>query len=88
MLEKDIERYLVKRVKELGGVCFKWVSPGRAGVPDRIVLLPQGHVSFLELKRPGAKPSRLQLHVLGRLEQLGFKAGWADNKEAVDAFLA
>ncbi len=88
MLEKDIERYLVKRVRELGGVCFKWVSPGHAGVPDRIVLLPAGRISFLELKRPGGKPSKLQLHVLAQLQRLGCQAGWADSKEAVDAFLS
>ena len=88
MLEKDIERYLVQRVKKLGGVCFKWVSPGHAGVPDRIVLLPEGRIVFLELKRPGCKPSKLQLHVLTQLERMGCQAGWADSQEAIDAFLA
>lgn len=88
MLEKDVERYLVTRVQQHGGLCWKWVSPGKAGVPDRIVLLPNGQVSFLEIKRPGKKPSSLQLYVLAQLEQLGFRAGWADSKGAVDAFLA
>ena len=27
MLEKDIEKILVKEVKKLGGLCYKWVSP-------------------------------------------------------------
>ena len=47
--EIDVERYLVKRVKALGGQCFKWVSPGHAGVPDRIGVLPQGQVFFVEV---------------------------------------
>lgn len=88
MLEKDIERYLVKRVKALGGLCLKWVSPGHAGVPDRIVLLPMGRVAFLEIKAPGKKPTALQLYVLGQLAGLGCEVGWVDSKEAVDAFLA
>jgi hypothetical protein len=50
LLERDIERYLVRRTIEHGGVAYKWVSPGRAGVADRIVLLPGGVVWFVELK--------------------------------------
>lgn len=60
MLEKDIEKILVKEVKKLGGLCYKWVSPGNAGVPDRIVLLPHRPVMFVELKTDTGKPSRLQ----------------------------
>ena len=40
MRERDIERTLTKAVRTMGGICFKFVSPGNAGVPDRIVLLP------------------------------------------------
>lgn len=36
VLERDVERHLVKRVAQMGGRCFKWVSPEHAGVPDRI----------------------------------------------------
>lgn len=60
MLEKDIEKILVKEVKKLGGLCYKWVSPGNAGVPDRIVLLPHRPVMFVELKTDRGKLSRLQ----------------------------
>lgn len=60
MLEKNIEKILVKEVKKLGGLCYKWVSPGNAGVPDRIVLIPNRPVMFIELKTDRGKLSRLQ----------------------------
>lgn len=60
MLEKDIEKFLVREVKKLGGLCYKWVSPGNAGVLDRIVLLPNRPVMFVELKTDRGKLSRLQ----------------------------
>ena len=40
MLERDIERHLVKRVKELGGEVRKVVWSGHKGAPDRLVMLP------------------------------------------------
>lgn len=52
VLEKDIERQLVAMVRCKGGFCLKWVCPGWAGVPDRIILLPRGRVVFVETKRP------------------------------------
>lgn len=51
-LEKEIEEKLVKAVKRRGGLCLKWVCPGWAGVPDRIILMPRGRVVFVETKRP------------------------------------
>lgn len=60
-LEKSIEKTLTEKVRVHGGLCLKWVCPGWAGVPDRIVLLPPGRVVFVELKRPkNGKLSALQ----------------------------
>ena len=58
MLEKELELKIKNLVESLGGKCFKWVSPGCAGVPDRICILPPGHVIFVELKRPGVQDGR------------------------------
>lgn len=60
MLEKTIEAALVKRVKELGGMAEKFVSPGRRSVPDRLVTLPDGVIIFVECKAPNKHPTDLQ----------------------------
>lgn len=72
-LEKEIEAKLVNLVKRHGGLCLKWICPGWAGVPDRIVLLPGGKVIFVELKRPeGGVISRRQKWWADKLKVLGF----------------
>ena len=72
-LEKDIEQRLRHAVEAHRGLCLKWVCPGWAGVPDRIILLPRGRVMFAETKRPkGGELSRLQKWWHKRLRLLGF----------------
>lgn len=73
VLEKEIEARLVKMVRSHGGLCLKWVCPGWAGVPDRIILLPGGQIIFAELKRPkGGKLSAQQKWWAKKLVSLGF----------------
>jgi hypothetical protein len=60
MLEKDIEKYFVKRVQAVGGKAYKFVSPSNRGVSDRVVCFADGSTHFVELKRPGGKLSPLQ----------------------------
>lgn len=88
MREKDIEAYLVRRVKELGGVAYKFVSPGHAGVPDRLVCLPAELAWFVELKAPRQKPRPLQEVELRKLRALGFHAEVIDSREGVDRLTA
>ena len=61
MREKEIEKKLTQMVKKAGGICPKLVSPGFDGMPDRMVLLPNGRICFVEVKAPGEKPRPLQL---------------------------
>ncbi len=86
MLECNIEKALVKRVKELGGTAEKFTSPGRRSVPDRLVTLPGGVIVFVELKAPGKKPTENQLRDHGRRRALGCDVRVIDSLEAVDAF--
>ena len=60
MLEKQIEAYFVKKVKELGGVAYKFTSPAHRGVADRVVCLPDGSTWFVELKTEKGRLSALQ----------------------------
>lgn len=71
MLERDIEQKLVQGVRTLGGRAYKFVSPGNAGVPDRLVVLPGGHVCFVELKTERGRLSDIQNLQIERLRALG-----------------
>ena len=84
-LEKDIEKKLIDMVEGYGGLCLKWVCPGWSGVPDRIILLPGGHIIFAETKRPkGGKASKLQEWWVDRLNRLGFKACFVWNEHDIN----
>lgn len=85
MLEKQIEKYLVKKIKDLKGLCLKFESPGYTGVPDRIIILKNKPVAFVELKRPvGGKYSARQKLVEREFNKLGQKVYKVKNKEEVD----
>ena len=71
MLESRIEELLVRKIKRAGGWALKLVSPGNAGVPDRLVLLPGGRVIFVELKTETGRLSPLQVDAHRRLRELG-----------------
>ena len=73
MREVQIEQTLAKAVKAAGGIAPKFTSPGFAGMPDRLVLMPGGHIGFVEVKAPGEKPRPLQLSRHRPLRRLGFK---------------
>ena len=83
MREKYIEEKLVIAVKANGGICWKFVSPGTAGVPDRIVLMRSGRIGFVEVKAPGEKPRPLQKLRIKTLQDLGFKIFVIDSPEQI-----
>ncbi len=87
MNEKIIEARLRNGVKALGGVAYKWVSPGNVGVPDRMVVLPGGVVHFIELKREGGKPTRMQKVQIARLRALGADCAVVYGLAGVETYL-
>ena len=99
MLERDIEKYLVKRVKELGGEVRKVQWVGRVGAPDRVVMLPPQCLAWyltvwVELKAPGklatfpANPhERAQHREHERMRAMGQHVGVIDSIEGVEEAL-
>lgn len=87
ILECEIEDYLVKRVNGLMGECWKFVSPNRAGVPDRIVMLPGARVWFVELKSKSGSVNPLQAYVHRLLGDQGHKVEIISSKKEVDEFI-
>ena len=86
MRERDIEKALVRKVKELGGLCEKFTSPGRRSVPDRMVTLSNNRIIFVELKAPGKKPTELQQRDHSRRRALGCDVRVIDSIEGVLCF--
>lgn len=104
MRERDIEEYLVQRVKAMGGEVrkVKWI--GRIGAPDRLLMLPHktvecaqyGTVSrgeaattiWVELKAPGAKARPSQLREHDRMRSMGQNVLVVDSLEGVEALLS
>ena len=72
MSEKSIEQKLRTAVKLAGGIAPKFVSPSLNGMPDRLVLLPNGKAGFVEVKATGKSPTALQLKRHEQLRRLGF----------------
>ena len=87
MREKEIEQKLTSAVRQIGGICPKFVSPGFDGMPDRIVLLPEGKIGFVEVKAPGKKPRPLQAVRHGLLRRLGFKVYGLDDPKQIGGIL-
>lgn len=87
MREKTVEQKLVKAVKENGGICPKLVSPGTDGMPDRMVLMPEAKIGFVEVKAPGQKPRPLQTRRQEQLRALGFRVYVLDDPAQIGGIL-
>lgn len=87
MRESAIEALLVRAVHQAGGRCYKWVSPGNSGVPDRIVILPDSRVIFVELKTETGRTSALQDWQIGTLRGLGQAVRVLHGRHEVELFI-
>ena len=76
--ENAVERRFSLLAKRHGALSLKWVSPGRLGVPDRLLFMPDGRLYLVELKRPGA----CQAAMFAKLEKRGFRVWVVDDPDA------
>ena len=67
MLEKDIEKKLGRQLEKFGCLYLKFVSPGNPGVPDRIVITPDGRTIYVELKTEIGRLSNIQKWQIERM---------------------
>lgn len=84
--ERDVEYYLKKQIELRGGQCWKFTSPGTAGVPDRVALI-DGAVIFIEVKKPGGHLTGLQRSRLKQIEDCGVQTRIVSGRDDVDAFM-
>jgi hypothetical protein len=84
--ESQIEKYLVDQVKAIDGLCWKFVSPGVSGVPDRIILI-EGHTYFVEVKTEDGRLDKLQHHRCRQIRDRGISVNIVRNKDQVDALI-
>ena len=76
--ESAVEKQICDWAKAQGIRTYKFISPGRKGVPDRM-FMKDGIVSFLEIKRPGEKPTLLQCREIRMMLEQSVLAFWCDN---------
>lgn len=84
--EGQVEDYLVEQAEARGYICYKWVSPGRRGVPDRI-LIGHGRVIFVELKSSVGRLSKSQQLMIPRLREHGADVRVIRSRSEVDALM-
>jgi len=82
--EDDIENYLCRQIKILGGTAYKFTSPSKRAVPDRLCVLPRGLVIFIEVKRPKSTPTQHQWKEINALRSKGHWTTYVDSYERVD----
>lgn len=87
MRERAIENRFRNEVQKRGGRALKFTSPGNRGVPDRIVILPEGRTVFVELKAPGKKLEPLQVKWASILRGMGHTVYAIDSQSGVDQFI-
>lgn len=85
MLEKNVEQYLSKKVKEARGLSLKWISTV-SGVPDRLVFL-NGQILLVELKTRAGVLSPRQRLMFDKLSKLGHNVFVLRSKEEIDEFI-
>ena len=87
MEERKLEQSFKRSIHHQGGLALKLITPGYAGIPDRLAILPGGRIAFIELKKPGGLPRPLQIKRHEQLQQLGCDVAVIDSNERLQAWL-
>lgn len=85
--EKDVEKYLDDEITRVGGLCRKYISPGVRGVPDRICIMPDEEIIFVELKSEGEEPTDQQMREHQRMKDRDHYVFVIDTKAKVDSLI-
>ena len=85
--EKVLEKKLGKWIKEARGKCIKLSSQFNTGLPDRMIMLPKGHIFYCELKSTGQKPTKMQEIIHNEFRALGFRVYVVDSTEGLSEML-
>lgn len=80
MLEKEIETKIVKYAKSQNVLSFKMNSVTSKGLPDRMFIAKRS-IFFIEFKRLGAKPTKLQFYMISQLKHYNCKVYVIDDIE-------
>ena len=80
-LERDIESKVREFALKQGLLCYKFTSPSKRSVPDRMFVNPGGRVWFIEFKRRGEKPTASQAVEIAKLQKQGVTVHVVDNVE-------
>jgi len=78
-LEKDIEKKVCEYARSLKMLCYKFTSPSRRSVPDRMFITSSGVVFFIEFKRRGQKPTAGQEVEIAKIRATGVRVYIIDN---------
>lgn len=87
-LEKVIEGKVCDYAKSLGCLHYKFTSPARRSVPDRMFVMPAGKgVFFIEFKRLGQEPTPSQAVEIDKIRKQGIPVYVVDNVSSGKAFV-
>lgn len=79
VLERTVERRVASWADKHGIEHIKLNIMGNRGFPDRLFLFSRGRPLFIEFKRPGGVPRKLQEFKIERLRKLGYVVHVCDN---------
>ena len=86
--EAIVEAYLVKEIKRVGGIAYKFTSPNRRSVPDRMCVLPFGLVVFVECKSAKGNMTVGQEREFNRLTNLSQLIFVVSSRAEVDELIS